>query len=841
MRKIFFLVALLSASIMSFAAGEVNFALASEGSSASASTGDAALAIDGNTGTRWESAQTDAEWFLLDLGQSRTFNYIKILWEGAFAKRFQLLASADGETFTDFYTESNLEAAGWQNLYFETAVTARYIKYQGIERATQWGQSFFEFQVFNLAEAPKTYTQITGLTIVASSEGENDVNRVLDGNAGTEWQGRPTGITGGDEAARTFDAWFVVDLGGLYSIDKVDVHFEGACAQAYHIDFSTDNTNWEMGYNYVGAAVANGRTDEITELDNNQKVRYVRFWSTKAATEWGMKIFEFRVYGEEYVASGDTEKPVMTSASLVSQTHNSAVIAVAATDNDEVVKYRVVDLSQSFDGKFAPSEGKITVTGLNPNTAYFFLIYAIDAANNQSELSTSVSVTTDAYASAPAAAAPAPTWPAAQVKAIYSPTYEANCGFGEWGSGTAVEDTEFGKKYTVPASGYFGMVDFAINAMTMEKLHYDIWIADDASVRIVPIWGGAEQGVTVNLKGQEWNSIDLTKVQYNIITDWSNIYQVKIDNASNLTFWVGNAYFYRETALEDDEAPTNVQGSVANAGYFSVTLALSADDNMGVVNFSVKNGDEEVAKGAGAAGATVNVVVADLLPNTDYNFTVVASDEKGNEAEAITIAAKTAVAPAAAPRPNLFGKTAVAVFCDEMDGAPGINIGGWGQSTVVTYGQLAAGDHVQYFTNMNYLGWELTPAVDATDMEYLHVDLYTTTLNTVKITPISPGHEGVYSIELTSGEWKSVEIPLSAYEANAIEWNNIFQMKFFDAAPAGGDLFVDNVYFYKSAAGGEGVENVQGDKVQCTKVIENGVLYLKYEGRMYNVQGVRVK
>ena len=108
MRKIFFLVALLSASIMSFAAGEVNFALASEGSSASASTGDAALAIDGNNGSRWESAQTDAEWFLLDLGQSRTFNYIKILWEGAFAKKFQLLASADGETFTDFYTESNL-------------------------------------------------------------------------------------------------------------------------------------------------------------------------------------------------------------------------------------------------------------------------------------------------------------------------------------------------------------------------------------------------------------------------------------------------------------------------------------------------------------------------------------------------------------------------------------------------------------------------------------------------------------------------------------------------------------------------------------------------------------
>lgn len=37
------------------------------------------------------------------------------------------------------------------------------------------------------------------------------------------------------------------------------------------------------------------------------------------------------------------------------------------------------------------------------------------------------------------------------------------------------------------------------------------------------------------------------------------------------------------------------------------------------------------------------------------------------------------------------------------------------------------------------------------------------------------------------------------------------------------------------------VENVQGDKVQCTKVIENGQLYLMYKGTRYNVQGKVVK
>ena len=38
-----------------------------------------------------------------------------------------------------------------------------------------------------------------------------------------------------------------------------------------------------------------------------------------------------------------------------------------------------------------------------------------------------------------------------------------------------------------------------------------------------------------------------------------------------------------------------------------------------------------------------------------------------------------------------------------------------------------------------------------------------------------------------------------------------------------------------------GIGEVQGDKVKSTKVIENGVLYIKYKGTMYNVQGQMIK
>ena len=900
---------------------DTNFALASNGSSATASSGNAALAIDGNEGTRWESAATDDETWTLNMGQARIFNTIKILWEGAYAKEFELTYSMDGETWNTLYTETNLTKAGWQTIEVEET-TAQYIQYHGTKRATGWGQSFFEFQVLLPGVSTLTTIELSaastisktgsdGVALTASPKDQNgkpmeaeisyeitpaaagnvvngkyvaaqtgaasivayngevrsnavtiygvasdnlalstnittdnkivaqsafgpdgtDAFYAVDGNQGSVYQGRASNSAGVD-----FDAWFVVDLGAYYNIDMVTINFEGACAQNYHVDFSGDNTEWLLGYDFVGTPGIYGRTDYISTLINNQKVRYVRFWSTKAATEWGMKIFEFQVFGQEWVDSGDTEAPVMVSATLVSKNHNTAVIAVEATDNHEIASYRVT--STDLDKKIAAVDGKITVTGLTPNTAYTLTVTAFDAAGNESANNKSVAFTTDNYMTAPTAAAEAPTWDASLVKAIYSPTYNANCGFGEWGSGTTVTDTEFGKKYVTVGGGYFGMVDFAINALTMEKLHFDIWIADDATIRIVPIWGGAEQGVTVTLKGQQWNCVDVALDQYTGITDWSNIYQMKIDQASNLTFWVGNAYFYRESELVDDEKPTNVTAAKASESYFSVVLTVSAEDNSGAVLYVVKDGETEVGSGAGASGANVNITINNLTPNTEYNFHVIAKDGNDNAAEPVAVSVKTKEAPASAPVPTFANmEKVVPVFTDAQAGGPAIAFGEWGQTTAGMFAELAANDQVCYGSNFNYMGWLLTPAVNATDMQYLHVDFYSATLDKISVTPISPGHEGVKVIELTKNQWNCVEIDLSAYEGKEIDWSNIFQFKFFDAAPTGGDLFIDNVFFYtpKTTA----VENVQGDKIQSRKVIENGVLYIIRDGVRYNVMGAR--
>ena len=936
MRKIFFLVAFLSASIMSFAdkVYDVNFALASEGSSATASSGNAALAIDGDNGTRWESAQTDDETWTLDMGQARTFSRIKINWEGAYAKEFTLSISNDGESWSNLYTETNLTQAGWQTIDVDET-TARYIQYHGTKRATGYGQSFWEFQVLLPGVSVLTKIELSAPAVAKVAEGVSLAARALDqnnaemsvalsyeitpadagavvdgkyvpakvgnasivaksgtvsspaieifgyegtnlalstnietdnkiiaqsdfapngtnaffavdGNDGSVYQGSATNGTAGTDEARTFDAWFVVDLGANYSIDLITIHFEGACAQDYHVDFSENNTDWVLGYNHIGTAGINGRTDMLsTKLDNNNKVRYVRFWSTKAATQYGMKIFEFQVFGREYVASDDTEKPVMGNATLVSKTWNSAIIAVDATDNDEVAKYHVVDLAQSFDAKFVATNGQITVTGLKPSTAYYFMIYAVDAAQNESQYAKSVGVTTDAHVSEPQAACAAPTWPAGQVQAIYSPTYNADCNFQDWGSGTAYTSTDYGKKFALAGGGYFGMDGFALNCPLMEKLHADIWIADDATLRIVPICRNAadtgnepEIGEFVTLRGQQWNSIDLTlsEGEFAKVTNWSNVYQVKIDNAANLTIWLGNLYFYRAEPLVDNEAPTNVQASVAGAGYFSATLTVSAEENSGVVNFRVLNGDQEVAKGGGASGQTAHITVPNLKANTEYTFSVVAYDANDNAAEPVNVQVTTLAAPAPAVLPTYDAENVKGVYTDNYTNVA-MSIQGWHAEPAISAGLLAENRQALCITPNNTpnscFGLAF-PAMDITAYDALELDIYPLAENAVLDIQVIGVGAASTTFNLTANEWNHISLDIDGNTKTNCE-----QIGFYNCPNLQGVCFVQNLLFVQDGDT-TAIENTEiGEK--AIKMIENGQLIILRDGKRYTITGVRVK
>ncbi|WP_202806442.1 discoidin domain-containing protein [Kribbella catacumbae] len=105
----------------------------------------AAAAVDGNNGTRWASSFADNQWLQVDLGSSQAVNRVVLRWEAAYARGFQLQTSSDGNAWTTIHTTTN-GTGGEQSLVVNG--NGRYVRVLITQRATQWGASLFEFQVY---------------------------------------------------------------------------------------------------------------------------------------------------------------------------------------------------------------------------------------------------------------------------------------------------------------------------------------------------------------------------------------------------------------------------------------------------------------------------------------------------------------------------------------------------------------------------------------------------------------------------------------------------------------------------------------------------------------------
>ena len=402
-------------------------------------------------------------------------------------------------------------------------------------------------------------------------------------------------------------------------------------------------------------------------------------------------------------------------------------------------------------------------------------------------------VTPPATLTEPAAAPEAPTYPANQVKAVYSATYEADCNFGEWGSGTTVAQEEFGKKYVTTNLGYFGLEFESLNCSQMEALHLDVWIADNASIGIVPIHGGTEVRVTKELVGQQWNSIDIPLSEFAGVESWANVYQIKIDNAANLTFWLNNVYFYTTVAPAADEiAPADFTASLVSNSYFSANIQASATDASGAVTFDVLNGELIVATGNAASGATANITVGGLTPNTAYNFSVVAKDESGNAATPIAVAAQTLAAPAPATAPTYAADKVLALETGAYTNLA-YGIQDWYAMPAVVKGNLAANEPALCLlpnaTASSCFGMAFAPT-DITAYDALEMDVYPTAEGAkLKIQVIGVG-DAATEYELVANQWNHISLDIKGNTKTNCE-----QVGFYDCNNLLGACFVQNVLF----------------------------------------------
>ena len=149
-----------------------------------------AYAVDGNMETRWSSAwqaggagtaadpnvddNPDDEWIAIDLGQAIDIEQVLINWEAAYGSKYDIEVSYDGYIWNTVFEERT--SNGGDSIIFNPAVSGRFIRIHGIERATVYGYSIYEIEAYGLLSElnPPSITLGTDMGNVISA-GQNAI------------------------------------------------------------------------------------------------------------------------------------------------------------------------------------------------------------------------------------------------------------------------------------------------------------------------------------------------------------------------------------------------------------------------------------------------------------------------------------------------------------------------------------------------------------------------------------------------------------------------------------------------------------------------------------------
>jgi hypothetical protein len=100
------------------------------------------------TDTRWESAASDPQWIMVDLGSAVEIDRVVLKWYTDYGKAFKIQVSTDSTTWTDVYSTTTGASYSVTDVTF-AKTTARYVRMSGTQRGNANGYSLFAFMVLN--------------------------------------------------------------------------------------------------------------------------------------------------------------------------------------------------------------------------------------------------------------------------------------------------------------------------------------------------------------------------------------------------------------------------------------------------------------------------------------------------------------------------------------------------------------------------------------------------------------------------------------------------------------------------------------------------------------------
>jgi beta-glucosidase-like glycosyl hydrolase len=283
-------------------------------------------AVDGNTGTRWSSAYSDPQWLQIDLGSTATVSQVVLQWENAYATAFQIQVSADASTWTTIYSTTT-STGGTQTL--NISGSGRYVRMYGTARATGYGYSLWEFQVYGMLTGGggcgTTNAALNKPATASSTENAGTpASDAVDGNAGTRWS-----------TAFSDPQWLQVDLGSTVTVCQVVLQWETAYATAFQLQVSANASTWTTIYS---TTTGTGGTQTLAVSGSG---RYIRMYGTARASGYGYSLWEFTVN-----TTGSGASPSPTASATPSPTPSPSPSGGGGTGPTEYCGYQDLALGQ---------------------------------------------------------------------------------------------------------------------------------------------------------------------------------------------------------------------------------------------------------------------------------------------------------------------------------------------------------------------------------------------------------------------------------------------------------------------------------------------------------------
>lgn len=385
-------------------------------------------AIDGKADTRWANEnKTKGHYITIDLKQSYEISKINISWEVASSIDYKIEVSNDGVLFKDVtavrlnnYTTAKNRI---DTLTLKNNVIGRYVRITDVgdiyitdsSNNRQHGISIRDVGIFgkdvkatreSAVEATNSftktnegetfqdiidskyynYTRYNGVSATASGKPEasdRTPKAAIDNNKSTRWS-----ATNGDSA------YYVVDLGDTYNVEKLYLSWEDANATVYNIYKSDNGTDYSLVTTvnaigiYKNIATNGDRVDKIEF--GSVSARYIKVQAVQRCYKGanygggqynGMSLYEVGVYGT------DMEKSYSKKAFNQFRVGNKETIGnvIEAEKADEIDSKIVLESGNNASGQNLGGITNNTWAEYNINfdrkTSRIYLRYSVEDGN----------------------------------------------------------------------------------------------------------------------------------------------------------------------------------------------------------------------------------------------------------------------------------------------------------------------------------------------------------------------------------------------------------------------------------------------------------------------------